>query len=680
MGEKNGCKLFDEVVKSFNWTRDYPKPGIHFLDMSRTFGSTALAALTKKAVQVLAIEQNQIVLGVPTRGCTWATIVANAAQCQALYLSKAGVGTPLPNSEVLCSAGTAYSGEKRSTFTIRTMDKAHLLKADIVWVADDVCESGQTLKSIVEALQAMGCKHVRCLSLVTLFSDAATYGAEQDRQPEGYFSVIDCYPGAKCFPGARIFSRDLGALFTLRGGNSGETMVYGPPSMNSLILSCANAAPNRSVGDVQWDYFPGGGMPNIHFEMPGGASGGDIFFIYDASLCSTTQDAVVHALARNCTGRMTICIPYLPQGTMERVDRKGTLATAQTTLHSLGASMPMTKKGPVVLEILDIHATAARFFTTDRVQYRPISLMGRLTQSFPPRPIIAFPDDGAAKRFKHLFPNDTLLIFTKMRQGNERKITLAEKVGMREVSGAQVLIVDDLTRTGGTLLNTAKVVRTMGATHITAVFVHADFDVGRTISFARDPLFDRIVCTDSIPAKARALKLAAPDKVEVMGMFSNGHQVEPCVVTSLSTHKISAARKTGYAAYWTGSVPSRVPEQPVGMDEISAGAKNRLELVKYLKPSSPVISFESGLVHRDGGWHDVAYYCASMPSFKDWTEGFAVGPQVADDIVQRAKAENLTVGKFLQREYNLPDESAWIAGAEFENREAQLVAAARNAK
>ncbi len=66
---------------------------------------------------------------------------------------------------------------------------------------------------------------------------------------------------------------------------------------------------------------------------------------------------------------------------------------------------------------------------------------------------VAFPDEGAFKRFKTLINNGMdIVVCGKIRDGNSRKITIHEG----NVRGKRVIIIDDLVRSGGTLYECAK--------------------------------------------------------------------------------------------------------------------------------------------------------------------------------------------------------------------------------
>jgi ribose-phosphate pyrophosphokinase len=68
-----------------------------------------------------------------------------------------------------------------------------------------------------------------------------------------------------------------------------------------------------------------------------------------------------------------------------------------------------------------------------------------------------------------------------------------------DVSGATVLIIDDLISTGNTLLRAAQAARRAGAKRVIALVTHGLFMAGSTEVIA-DPAIDRFVVTDAVPA------------------------------------------------------------------------------------------------------------------------------------------------------------------------------------
>lgn len=128
---------------------------------------------------------------------------------------------------------------------------------------------------------------------------------------------------------------------------------------------------------------------------------------------------------------------------------------------------------------------------------------------------IAFPDDGAHKRFGGKL--DTFgepIICTKRRDGDKRKIVISDG----DCTGRHCVIVDDLVQTGGTLLECAKALQLAGAAAVSAYVTHAVFPHDSWKRFvAKDdgspaPL-QYFFITNSIPTTAATLKGVEPFEV-----------------------------------------------------------------------------------------------------------------------------------------------------------------------
>lgn len=298
--------------------------------------------------------------------------------------------------------------------------------------------------------------------------------------------------------------------------------------------------------------------------------------------------------------------------------------------------------------------------------------------------IIAYPDDGARKRFGHLFDGRTQVICEKIREGDKRYITIKETIGPLSVAGNAVTILDDLTRTYGTLVATAEALLALGATSVNVVFVHADFDPGRTYWAANHPAISKIICTDSCPEKARILKLLGGDRVVVKSAFGFKTNCFECkndnifIVTSEEENKIKAAynvlnhstayttkflSNTYYRGLYTVKVDSRVPEQPVGDDEGLKGAFTRAVCANYLFLNKLIISFESFmkkvLIDEEQIWQDTVCAIAMQNSVLKG-KGFDASAIPPQDIANKAIDKKQIVGEVLMKQYGLPDKARWI--------------------
>lgn len=114
---------------------------------------------------------------------------------------------------------------------------------------------------------------------------------------------------------------------------------------------------------------------------------------------------------------------------------------------------------------------------------------------------VAFPDDGAAKRFSSFFEDMGLEIIVcgKTRgEGDTRTVNIQDG----DAKDRHIVIVDDLVQTGGTLYECGKVLVEAGATTVSAFVSHAVFPNGSWKLFNKGgarACFDKFWVTNSIP-------------------------------------------------------------------------------------------------------------------------------------------------------------------------------------
>lgn len=140
-------------------------------------------------------------------------------------------------------------------------------------------------------------------------------------------------------------------------------------------------------------------------------------------------------------------------------------------------------------------STSIQFFFHSRLESAIPLLLDRL-KNLPDidKITIAFPDEGAHKRFHTMFSDFPTIICTKIRDGNERIVTIKEG----ECKDRHVVIVDDLVKTGGTLIQCAKAIKARGATHISFYVTHAVFPLDSWKKFV-NPEYSYFWFTDSCP-------------------------------------------------------------------------------------------------------------------------------------------------------------------------------------
>ncbi|CAE7700220.1 unnamed protein product, partial [Symbiodinium microadriaticum] len=190
----------------------------------------------------------------------------------------------------------------------------------------------------------------------------------------------------------------------------------------------------------------------------------------DAAL---SQVSVLIVLLQSFIKSMTIVLPFYPVGTMDRVDVEGKVATANTYAMIL-SNLPSCGKSSRLM-IYDIHALQERFYFHGSVIPSLHSAMPLVLPYLQSHNItaIAFPDDGAAKRFGQFFSSRgyDIIICGKVRDGKKRIVRVQDG----DPAGKCVLVVDDLVQTGGTIYEAGKVIKRMGAQEVSAYVTHGVF-------------------------------------------------------------------------------------------------------------------------------------------------------------------------------------------------------------
>ncbi|KAL0406531.1 UNVERIFIED_CONTAM: Ribose-phosphate pyrophosphokinase [Sesamum latifolium] len=158
---------------------------------------------------------------------------------------------------------------------------------------------------------------------------------------------------------------------------------------------------------INWRSFDDG-FPNLFIKNAHDIRGQHVAFL--ASFSSTAvifeQLSVIYALPMLFAASFTVVLPFFPTGSFERIEEEGDVATAFTLARML-SNTPISRGGPTSLVIYDIHALQERFYFSDTILplfVTGIPLLKQRLQLLPEsdKVVIAFPDDGAWKRFHKL--------------------------------------------------------------------------------------------------------------------------------------------------------------------------------------------------------------------------------------------------------------------------------------
>jgi len=240
----------------------------------------------------------------------------------------------------------------------------------------------------------------------------------------------------------------------------------------------------------------------------------------DASHAHRHTHTHTHTHTHN-THTQTVILPYYPTGTMERVIREGQVATA-STLARLFSNLPRVGK-PARVMVYDLHTLQNRFYLSGNALatlHTAVPLLLKVMKSKDCKiDTIAFPDEGACKRFKSLFeadfPDCPVVTCGKVRDGEKRIVNIQDG----DAKGKHVVIVDDLVQTGGTLIECGKAIKAAGALSVSAFVTHAVFPSGwdRFSRASNDSPFDHFYITNSNPTVTD--RLPKDDVFHVLDLF-----------------------------------------------------------------------------------------------------------------------------------------------------------------
>lgn len=283
------------------------------------------------------------------------------------------------------------------------------------------------------------------------------------------------------------------------------------PSMAGLAARIRTFHPGEVIlGTVHWSRFRDG-FPDLKIENTAGLRGRHVSFL--ATLAEPAemfaQLAVIFELPRYAVRSFKLILPYFPTGTMERVEEEGQVATA-ATLARLLSDIPLTMSGPAQIVIYDIHALQERFYFSSGVIPRLESAAPLLKSAVQDEKdlSIAFPDEGAWKRFGRMFPEFPQIVCLKARRGERRGVAIKEGVP----EGRHVLIVDDLVMSGGTLIECKNALQAAGALKVSAFASHGVFPE-KSWQRLEGQGFHAVWITDSCPLAAEEIRGRQPFRV-----------------------------------------------------------------------------------------------------------------------------------------------------------------------
>ena len=217
---------------------------------------------------------------------------------------------------------------------------------------------------------------------------------------------------------------------------------------------------------------------------------------------------LLDCLRRSSAGRITAVLPYYGYARKDRKDEGRVPISAKVVANTL------VRGGADRLLTLDMHAAQIQGFfdiPVDHLYAKPV-LLAAVRRLDIEKPMIVSPDVGGikmARSWAKALDNCDLAIVDKRRISGSQ-IAVEHVIG--DVEGRNVIIVDDMISTGGSISEAARIVRAHGARQIVIAVTHAVL-CGPAVERLDAAPIDKILITDSIPSRERT-----PRNLEVVSI------------------------------------------------------------------------------------------------------------------------------------------------------------------
>lgn len=251
---------------------------------------------------------------------------------------------------------------------------------------------------------------------------------------------------------------------------------------------------NIQLGEIELSTFSDGEI-SCYFEK--NVRGADVYMIQ--STCNPSNHNLmelliaIDTLKRSSAARITAVIPYFGYARQDRKHKPRVPITAKLVadmIETAGATRVLT---------MDLHANQIQGFFDIPVDhiYASAVFVDHLKSLSIADLCVVSPDVGGAERARAYSKRlDCPLAIVDKRRERANEAEVVNVVG--SVEGKNVLIIDDIIDTAGTLVKTAEVLKKKGAITIIAAASHGVLS-GPAMERINNSAIDKIYITDSIP-------------------------------------------------------------------------------------------------------------------------------------------------------------------------------------
>ncbi len=278
-----------------------------------------------------------------------------------------------------------------------------------------------------------------------------------------------------------------------------DPIIFSTQSYEYLMKAISDIG-NFEEGKIERKIFPDGEL--YHRIIPslvdrdvvligGTVSDSDTLEIYDLGC----------AMVKYGAKTLTIIMPYYGYSTMERAIKSGEVVTAKTRAR-LFSFIPQSQKGNRII-LLDLHSEGIPHYFEGSVRtvhlYAKDIILEGIKELAGIEPFVLASTDAGRAKWVESLANELgvkpSFVFKKRISGNDTKVLEVNA----HVNGFQVIIYDDMIRTGSSLINAARAYLDAGALKVSAIVTHGIFPQDSLKKIEESKLFEKILCTDSHP-------------------------------------------------------------------------------------------------------------------------------------------------------------------------------------
>ncbi len=219
---------------------------------------------------------------------------------------------------------------------------------------------------------------------------------------------------------------------------------------------------------------------------------------------------MVDAARRASARKIIAVIPYFGYARQDRKDKPRVSIASKLTANLLIAA------GVTRLITIDLHADQIQGFFDVPVDhlYSSNIFIPYLKNLNLPNLIMASPDTGGTRRAaSYAKALGTGFVICYKQRAKPNVIEQMELIG--DVEGKDVVLIDDIIDTAGTITKAASLIMSHGANSVRAFCTHAIFS-GDAYSRINKSVFDEVVVTDTIPLQQRSEKITVLSTADLL--------------------------------------------------------------------------------------------------------------------------------------------------------------------